>query len=286
MPVLWAAVMWGSAGFAHAQPRSGSPESRESMSHATTQERDIRDEQARRFFRLGRELYENGRFAEAAVEFERAYGLSGRGQLLYDAYIAYRDAQDDENAARTLRSYLESVPDVEDRVGLTARLEALERLIAERRAQDEAAARAARQAEEAERRAREAERRAAEAAAPRFREIPGEVWPWAILAAGGAMIAAGAITGAVALAERSSLDASCPLQLCPVGFDARGRQSAIETLAVATDVLLIAGGVTALTGLVLGIALGPRTEPLSQGAPKVGAACATDGCVAVVRGEM
>jgi tetratricopeptide (TPR) repeat protein len=235
---------------------------------------------------LGRELYENGRFAEAAAEFERAYALSGRSELLYDAYLAYRDAQRDEDAARTLRAYLESVPEGPDHAGLWARLEALEREIAERHAEQEAAAEAARQAEEARRRAAEAERRAAERSArPTVREIPGEVWPWAVLGVGGAMIATGVITGALAMSERSSLDSSCPLQLCPTGFGLAGRQTSIRSLAIATDVLLFGGGAATIAGLVLGILLGPRTEVTASGAPTVSANCTADGCGAIVRAE-
>src|SRR5690606_29361700 len=93
----------------------------ESMSQATTTEGDMNDDRARGAFRLGRQYYAQGRFAEAAAEFERAYGLSGRGELLFNAYLAYRDARDDESAARTLRGYLAEVPDAPDRPHLEAR---------------------------------------------------------------------------------------------------------------------------------------------------------------------
>ena len=50
------------------------------------------DEAARRHFRLGQAYYQNGQFPEAAAEFEQAYQLSGRPQLLYNIYLAHRDA--------------------------------------------------------------------------------------------------------------------------------------------------------------------------------------------------
>lgn len=252
----------------------------ESMSQATTTEGDMDDERARGAFRLGRQYYEQGRFAEAAAEFERAYGLSGRGQLLFNAYLAYRDARDDENAVRTLRGYLAEVPDAPDRAHLEARLAALERGIEERR---DSEARQQAETEEARRQAEEARRQAEEAARPRYREIPGETWPWIVMGAGAAMVVGGAITGAVALGERSSLDEECPLQLCPAGSDVEGRQSTIEALAITTDVLLVGGGVVAVTGLVLGIVLGPRTEAIE--APPVAAACTGEGCFVAVRGD-
>lgn len=268
--------------FAVAAPASAQQpaDADESMAQATTREQDMDDERARGAFRLGRQHYEQGRFAEAAAEFERAFGLSGRAQLLFNAYLAYRDARDDENAIRTLRGYLSGVSEVPDREHLEARLEALERGVAEQRERD-AAARA--ETDEARRQAEEARRQAEEAGRPRTREIPGEVWPWIMMGAGGAMVLAGAITGGVAMSERGSLDAQCALQLCPAGFDLAGRRSTIESLAITTDVLLIGGGVVAVTGLFLGILLGPRTESIEQEVP-VTAACDSTGCVAAVRG--
>lgn len=264
---------------AHAQQPAASDES---MEQATTREQDMDDERARGAFRLGRQHYEQGRFAEAAGEFERAFGLSGRAQLLFNAYLAYRDARDDENAIRTLRGYLTGVTDVPDREHLEARLAALERGVQEQRERD-AAAQA--ETDEARRQAEEAERRAEAAGRPRTREIPGETWPWIVMGVGGAMVVGGAITGGLALSERSSLDSQCSLQLCPAGFDLAGRQSTIQSLAITTDVLLIGGGVVAVTGLVLGILLGPRTQRIEEEAPPVTAGCTATGCFGMVRGE-
>src|SRR5687768_16190217 len=92
----------------------------ETMDQATTTDSDMTDLQARGHFRLGREFYGQGRFAEAAKEFEIAYGLSGRGSLLYNVYLAYRDAQDVPNAARALRGYLAAVPDAPDHAHLSS----------------------------------------------------------------------------------------------------------------------------------------------------------------------
>src|SRR5206468_2722341 len=105
------------------------------------------------------------------------YGLSGRGQLLYNVYLAYRDAQDSPNAARALRGYLAAVPDAEDREHLQARLTALEATVtadqeaeAARTAQD---AEQRRQLEEAERRALEAEMRSQQGPS-----VSRPWWPW------------------------------------------------------------------------------------------------------------
>ncbi len=257
---------------------SAMPVHAQSMSQATTQEQDMDDVRARAAFRLGSQYYDQGLFIEAATEFERAYGLSGRAQLLYNAYIAYRDAQDDVNAIRTLRGYLSGVPDAPNRANLEARLAVMER---GQREQREREARVLAEAELARQMAEEAERRAAQ---PRVREVDGEVWPWVVFGAGGAMLVAGAITGGVALAQRGQLDSECPMQLCPAGFDLTDRQGSIESLAITTDVLLIGGGVMAATGLVLGLVLGPRSEAISEPAP-IAMGCSATGCFATVRGE-
>src|SRR6187401_2652142 len=64
------------------------------------------DEEARMRFELGRRYYDTGRFADAAAEFAEAHRLSGRMELLYNLFLAYRDAGDDVHAAETLRLYL------------------------------------------------------------------------------------------------------------------------------------------------------------------------------------
>jgi tetratricopeptide (TPR) repeat protein len=89
-----------------------------------------RDEDARQIFQAAQLLYEDGEFEQAGRMFERAYELSQRTSLLYNAYLAYRDGQMQADAARVLRQYLDQ-PDAQDRERLTPRLAALERANAE-----------------------------------------------------------------------------------------------------------------------------------------------------------
>jgi hypothetical protein len=278
----------------------------EGMSDSIATEDEMTDARARARFRVGRELYADGEFSEAATEFEAAYGLSGRPELLYNIYLAHRDAQNHEAALDALRNYLNLVPEAPDRAHLEARLVALE---AEVNAAREAAA-----ATEAERAAAAAELEAArlaaeEAGRPQYRHYAGETWTWAVLGLGGAAAIAGAIVGGVALSERGVLDSQCPGMLCPAGFGLDGRRSNIESLAIASDVLLIGGSVIAVTGLVLGLTIGldrdelirrtvdagsaedtegdaapapPPAEPAPTAA--VSGFCTGDGCMAVVGG--
>ena len=44
---------------------------------------DMKDEAAKAHFRLGQTLYDAGRFKAAAEEWEKAYQLSGRDELLH-----------------------------------------------------------------------------------------------------------------------------------------------------------------------------------------------------------
>src|SRR5690348_432321 len=91
------------------------------QAQASPQTQDA-ETQAREAFQRGRIHYDNGEFDQAAVAFEEAYGLSHRHALLYNLYLAYRDANQQEKAAEALRNYLERVSVIENRPQLEARL--------------------------------------------------------------------------------------------------------------------------------------------------------------------
>jgi tetratricopeptide (TPR) repeat protein len=256
----------------------------ESMAQSQASERDMDDARARAAFRLGQQHYQGGRFAEAAVEFERAYGLSGRAQLLYNTYLAYRDAGDTGNALRALRSYLTAMPDAPEHEHLSARLAALQSQVS---ADEERQATVRAEAERARLDAEDARRELEEARRPRTRTVAGEVWPWAITGVGGAMLVAGAVTGGLALDQSSQIQSQCALDLCPAGFDIDGRRSTLSGMATATDVLLFGGGAVAVTGIVLGILYGlDHEEELPPGVQSAALMCTAEGCVASVGGVL
>jgi len=265
----------------------------ESMAQATTSDADMTDAQARAHFRLGAQAYEEGRFPDAAQEFEIAYGMSGRGQLLYNVYLAYRDAQDTPNAARALRGYLAAVPDAPDREHLQARLTALEATVsADQEAQAERDAQSAeqrRQLEEAEHRALEAEMRAHQGGPTLSRPW----YPWVIFGGGLAVAVVGVVLGVVASSDADALRHSCVTQsattgltqplalgpMCSPSVNLEGRRSAITTEAGVADALWITGAVVAVTGLVLAFALPDDvTQPGETPAPTVSAGCGPTGC--------
>lgn len=282
---------------AAAQPATGTTDgSSDSMAQATTSETDMTDAQARAHFRLGAAAYEEGRFADAAQEFEIAYGLSGRGQLLYNVYLAYRDAQDTPNAARALRGYLAAVPDAPDHDHLQARLTALEATVtADQEAEAARAAQEAeqhRQLEDAERRALEAEMRAQQGTGPTTSR---PWWPWLVLGGGVVVAAVGGALAAVTGSDADALRRSCVTQSGSVGTTAPlvlgtscapsvnldSRRSAIMTEAAVADALWIGGSIIAITGLVLALVLPDDVTP-GDSAPQVSAGCGPTGCSGTV----
>jgi tetratricopeptide (TPR) repeat protein len=272
----------------------------ESMEQSTTTDADMTDQQARGHFRLGRELYAQGRFAEAAKEFEVAYGLSGRSSLLYNVYLAYRDAQDTANAARSLDGYLLANPEAPDHEHLRARLAALKEILAQAEAdaarQRDKQAQAQKQTQEAERQRIEADQRA-RAAEQRAAQKPSRPWwPWLVVGGGLAVTGTGVVLGVLAASDgdelrdecvldpRSGAGAQAPLMTgtaCSPGLDLESRRDSIQTQALIGDALWIGGAVVTVTGLVLAFAL-PDVYPERE-QPIVSAGCSTDECRATLR---
>src|SRR5262249_53576185 len=89
---------------------------------------DPRVTQAREHFRLGSDAYTDGRFTEAAQEYEAAYALAPRPALLHNVYLARRDMGDVRGAVDALRQYLLEANDLNeaDRRMLRGRLRAME----------------------------------------------------------------------------------------------------------------------------------------------------------------
>jgi tetratricopeptide (TPR) repeat protein len=194
------------------------------------------DQEAREHFQLGRTFYDAGRFQQAAEEFEAAYRLSGRPQLLYNLYVAHRDAGELDQAIVSLRAYLEKVPDAPDRVNLKARLQSLEQQ-AQKHAEQEA-------------RAQQATQAGRTGAPPKTRtETKRSVVPWVLLGTGGGLLVGSIATGVMAQSKAKDLDGACGDSDCPASQ--KSNIDTTRTLAITTDVLWSVGGACAVTGLVL-----------------------------------
>jgi len=101
---------------------------------------DENEEQARRLFLLGDDLYMQGRYEEALAAFEESYELSGRPLLLYNMANVHERSGDFEQALLKLEAYLPESTD-EERPRLRTRIESLrdriERLEERRRREEE-----------------------------------------------------------------------------------------------------------------------------------------------------
>jgi len=243
----------------------------ESVAEGDTQA--SRDAEAREAFLRGQSHFENGRFAEAAEQFELAYRLSGRVRLLYNAYLAYRDLQDQENGARTLRLFLEQTPEGDLAEGeherLTARLQAMEEAIAARE----------REVAETEAARREAQRLADQQGSQGFDPSPVGF----IVGGAGLAVGVGAlVTGILSTSDLDTLRSECVDRVCPDRTDLRDTADRGETLALVTDVLWITGAAAVAAGVVLLFVL---QEEADGDRPDVGLACTSDGCLGTVGGR-
>ncbi len=241
------------------------------------------DEQARHHFRLGQAHYESGHFLEAAHEFEESYRLSQRPALLQNIYVAYRDAGDLPRAADALRRYLDSTPQDENVPLLRRRLAALERSVADGGGEASSDADPSDAEGSGETDEGSAAASASSSGAPATSgggTSPSPVG-FIVTGVGAAMMLAGAITGGLALGAESELASNCPNGACPPGYAYEGRVSDLRALALTTDVLIPVGAAAAIAGVVLIFVLqdGPSESATAS------AACASDGCMAFVRGR-
>jgi tetratricopeptide (TPR) repeat protein len=268
------------------------------------------EEKARAHFRLGRAHYDNGDFAQAAVEFESAYRISQRAALLYNIYLAYRDANDTRHAADALRKYLQLEQKVENRGQLESRLAALDRSLADGSAPTPSATaataaqpKAADPSQPAGLQPAAAPLSPTEAAAPSAatasaasssapsRPLP--LLPIILMGTGGAMIVGSVITGVMTLGKKSELsdaqDSCTKLGNCQSLTPSRlaelkAAQSSGKTLALVTDILLFGGVAVAGTGAVL-FFLRPGSTQEPAAPPSVALACAPGACMGTLRAQ-
>ncbi|MDH5493477.1 MAG: tetratricopeptide repeat protein [Myxococcales bacterium] len=258
---------------------------------ALAQGDEMMEQEARDRFRLGNSLYEQGRFVEAAGEFQRAYELSERPALLYNIYLCHRDAGNTQEAADALRQYLRDADQVEGRPLLERRLEALDRQLAERAEPAEPALGSGEPEPEPEPAAAPPAAttpaqtpQGATAAA----ESPSVLLPIVLLGAGAVSLGVGIAFGLSAQSGDAELTDSCYERFCPPGGDLRQIDSNVERDALLADVFGLLGIASLVTGgvlLTLGLMSGSETEASAEAAPIAGLGCTESGCVATLRGS-
>lgn len=185
----------------------------------SAQEKQTPEVLARGHFQLGSTYYSSGRFEEAAQEFEKAYNVSQRPQLLYNIYLAYRELNRLEPAADALRRYLASDVDDPRRERLEARLRAMEEAIRNQEEERKALAAAVQPVEPARKEMPNAgvdTNADAQAASTPSAEVPSEtrgryftVPSIAAFAVAGTGIVTTIIFGTLAVAKKSSVEKEC-----------------------------------------------------------------------------
>lgn len=261
------------------EPRATPPRAQAEEPRASTDKAN--EKAARDAFERGRVFYDAGQFEQASVAFEEAYKLSGRDALLYNLYLAYRDASAQEKAAGALRGYLAKVPNIENRAQLEARLAALEQNLARQREQQatpvapvasvEAPAVAPAQAPSPP-----IEPDSSGAPASRSPRFYAGI---SLAAVGAAAMLTSIATGVLTKKRQQKLEDSCEARTC----DASLEDTAISgrRLARTTDGLLFGGIALAGAGAAL-LVFGGLERPKAQAArrPELRASCSFDGCVA------
>jgi hypothetical protein len=231
------------------------------------------EEEARIHFMAGRAHYEKGAFMEAAVEFESAYRVSGYPKLLYNVYLAYRDGDAPEQAARALREYLEKEAVIENRQQLEARLKVLE----SRQAQGAAPAPLPPPAEPSA---------PVQSTAPTPVDAPKKpVLAFVLMGVGGAVAVASIPMFVVAGSAGSDVDDLCPDGVCTTegGLQEVQDLSAKEnTMRALGYTFLFSGVAIAGTGLVMWL-LHPKADKADSHAASGSLGCHAHGCYGEMR---
>jgi tetratricopeptide (TPR) repeat protein len=195
---------------------------------ASAQE-EATDPEAFALFEESRELYREGRFADAAERLERAYAIDQAPVLLYNLARARESNGDVDQAIDAYRRYLAEEPSTRDRGAIERRLETLERQRAERIAAEE--------------------QRNAPPPPPERRPEPSgpSAWPWITLGVGGGALVAAGLIGFFAASSHDDAVAE------PSFERSLSLQDRAETFALVANVLFAAGGAIAIAGLVWGL---------------------------------
>ncbi|MCC6750271.1 MAG: hypothetical protein IT371_21580 [Deltaproteobacteria bacterium] len=101
-----------------------------SVGHAEEKQADLAE--AKRAFKAGQAMLQLDRFAEAIVEFRKAYEVTKDGLVMGQVALAYEKAGDYEAALKAIRVYREALPDA-DRASVDEMIQRFERMIKEGR---------------------------------------------------------------------------------------------------------------------------------------------------------
>lgn len=208
-------------------------------------------EAAKAHFAAGSAYYEQADYTDAVKEFNEAYRLSKRTDLLYNIAVCYERLNDYDNAIATLRRYLTEKPNAPDRVTIESRIQNLQKAKEAQPAPGQPAPKPVTAPV------------SSVGATPPPSERPARWWlsGTAVGAAGVAVLAASLGTGLAAHSLYEDLSSKCQNQSCPPDRTLENEQKKGRALAVASDVLLGVGVAAVATGVVLLIVKSRRHHP-------------------------
>ncbi|MCA9578450.1 MAG: tetratricopeptide repeat protein [Polyangiales bacterium] len=277
------------SGLAQTAPTDGSaaPDPADAAPGAPTPPPDTNDEAARRHFRLGQAYYQNGQFAEAAREFEQAYELSRRAPLLYNVYLAHRDALHTRQSYEALRRYLEEVPDPPDEDHLRARLQHLEAALAANPEEQDPEVEPEQTPSQTD---QEPVTPPVDLTVPAAEPEGRSPVPYIVMGVGGGALVGGLVAGLLSRGARSDLDALCAADgACPPDSNWESLRDRGRRSARAADALIGVGAAAAVTGVVLYFVMSPDDDDpdatASASPLRGGVGCDTTGCMATFGGQ-
>lgn len=216
-------------------------------------------ERAVELFKSSQDAYRSGRFQDAANALEEAYRLDPNPILLYNLARARESVGQLVLAREAYQRYLDEAPEAEDRTSVAARIEALERQIAEKARLQELV--------EEERRAKEQAAQAAESARLAAQEREGGgigPGPWVLVGTGLATLGAGAVLGVLANDQNRSARAEIEQ------LRASQLASQAEDLALGANIAYVAGSVLTLSGIVWAVAHASGDKEPSDASVSIG----------------
>jgi tetratricopeptide (TPR) repeat protein len=198
------------------------------------------DEEAHLRFEAGRVAYQRGGFEDALTDFQRAYELSHRYELLYNLGSTYDHLRRDAEAIDAFSRFLAEAPESDPN-----RLEVERRIAVMREAQPRAVTDVA---------PAPVQTPAPEPAPPTSSPDPA---PWIVVGVGAAALVAGAIVLAVGVSDQSTVEsATSPTRWTDL-MDAYGRAPVLQGVGIAA---LVVGAIGVGAGLGWALTSGGSSE--------------------------
>jgi tetratricopeptide (TPR) repeat protein len=202
------------------------------------------DQRGRDLFQEGRIAYDAGDFEGAYARFRAAYELSGRAELLYNIGISADRLGRLDEALDAYRAYVAALPEAENAVSVRDRIAVLAPEEAARSTEPVAAP----PPEPAPEPAAPPPEPVAEPAPEPRDEAPLPVAPIVVAGAGVVVLGIGGVFGALASSGEDDY-ASAPVTTADEVESARAKLSDAETHATTANVLFVLGGVATAAGL-------------------------------------